>query len=76
MHVHEGVSTMDDVRHWLGNPDRVRTLLGNRTWIYRHTERKGWFSLRMKEREVRILFSHAGTVRKITVHETHDSQFF
>jgi hypothetical protein len=30
----------------------------------------------MKEREVRILFSHAGIVRKITVHETQDSQLF
>jgi outer membrane protein assembly factor BamE (lipoprotein component of BamABCDE complex) len=74
--VHEGVSTMADVRHWLGKPDEVRTLLGNQTWIYRHTVRKGWFSLRMKEREVRILFSHAGIVRKITVHETQDSQLF
>ncbi len=76
MQVHEGVSTMADVRHWLGKPDSVRTLLGNQTWVYRHTVRQGWFSLRMKEREVRILFSHAGIVRKITVYENHVSQLF
>ncbi|MCL4460228.1 MAG: outer membrane protein assembly factor BamE [Nitrospirae bacterium] len=75
-HIQERISTMSDVRHWLGKPDKIRALLGNQTWIYRHSVRRGWFSLRMKEREVRIRFSHAGIVRKITVLENHNSQLF
>jgi outer membrane protein assembly factor BamE (lipoprotein component of BamABCDE complex) len=57
--IHEGVSTMADVRHILGKPDQIKTLLGNQTWIYRHSVRHGWFTLRTKT-EGRNLFFFQG----------------
>lgn len=72
--IHEGVSTMADVRHILGKPDQIKTLLGNQTWIYRHSVRRGWFTLRTKEKKVEIYFSFKGIVRQIRVTHSRDSQ--
>ncbi len=74
--LHEGKSTMDDVRRILGRPDRVKSLLGDQTWIYRHTQTTGWFSQDMKVNEVWILFSSEGIVRQIRVQKYQGSQLF
>lgn len=65
--IREGVSTMGDVKRILGKPDEVKTVLGNQTWVYLHTKRSGWFMSDTKVRQVSILFSTRGIVRKITV---------
>ncbi|MHB1926656.1 MAG: outer membrane protein assembly factor BamE domain-containing protein [Leptospirillum sp.] len=72
--IHEGVSTMADVRHILGKPDQIKTLLGNQTWIYRHSVRRGWFTMRTKTKKVEIYFSFKGIVRQIRVMRSRDSQ--
>ncbi len=64
--IREGVSTMGDVRRILGKPDEVDTILGNQTWIYRHTKRSGWFVSDTRVSQVNILFSTKGIVRKVT----------
>jgi outer membrane protein assembly factor BamE (lipoprotein component of BamABCDE complex) len=65
--IREGVSTMGDVKRILGKPDEVKTVLGNQTWVYLHSKRSGWFMSNTRVRQVSILFSTRGIVRKITV---------
>ncbi len=74
--LHEGKSTMADVTRLLGRPDQVKFLLGDQTWIYRHTRTTGWFSQNTKVNEVWILFSEQGIVRQIRVQKYHEDQFF
>ncbi len=74
--LHEGKSTMNDVRRVLGKPDEIRRLLGNETWIYRHAKTTGWVNQSTKVNEVWILFSSQGIVRQIRLQEYQGNQFF
>ncbi|MHB1285730.1 MAG: outer membrane protein assembly factor BamE domain-containing protein [Leptospirales bacterium] len=74
--LHEGKSTMNDVRRVLGKPDEVKRLLGDETWIYRHTRTTGWVNQNTKVSEVWILFSSQGIVRQIRLQEYQGNQFF
>ncbi|MHB1606533.1 MAG: outer membrane protein assembly factor BamE domain-containing protein [Leptospirales bacterium] len=74
--LHEGKSTMADVRRILGKPDKIKFLLGDQTWIYQHTRTTGWFSQNTKVNKVWILFSSEGIVRKIRSQKYVGDQFF